>query len=188
MRHRYGIVIMTLIILVATSTAYAQHHPGKFGIGLTVNGSDPGFVFSIGVSPSFLLEPTFFAKLQNIDESNPRQFDPGMGLLYQFRQHGDLRPLVGVRFGLNILRNVLAIPVYYNPPYIYYSSERQTYVDVTVGPIFAARYFLSDNFAVSGEFQVIATFYDKGDLPAYHRNIGELSIATSQLLAAYFYF
>ncbi len=187
MRKRYGIVILTLLILLTATVVSAQPQSGKFGIGVTISDSAAGIIFSLA-SSHFMLEPTFSMQLSNQDSQNRRFFFPGIGLLYQFHPQSDLRPVVGVRFGLNILRTYVTIPYYYDPPYTYYLSERDTYVDVIVGPVFGARYYLSDNFAVSGEFKMMATFYDKGDIRGYHRNTYDLSVATSQFMAVYFYF
>jgi hypothetical protein len=188
MRNCHCIMFGILLILVAASPACAQHHPGKFGMGLTVSGSAPGFIFSLRALPSLLCEPTFSLDLLNADQHNQRRFDPGLGILYQFRQGNDLRPIAGVRFGFHILRTQL---IFYDPypqysPYYY--GRMVTYTDFFCGPVFGARYYLSDNFAVSGEFQVTALFYDKGNAPSDDRGVGDMTVSTSQLLALYLYF
>jgi hypothetical protein len=186
MRDHHCFAFAVATILISASTVCAQSNPGIFGVGMTVNGSDPGFVFSINVLPTLAIEPTFSMVLLNNDGHNQRQFMPGIGLLYQFLPESDLRPLVGARVRLSILRSdVLYYDSYYDT---YRYGPRNTYTDVSVGPVFGARYYFSDNLAVSGEFQVTATFFDKGDYPWAYRNIGELTVSTSQLLAAYFYF
>lgn len=187
MRNLRIIAIMILVMSVAASTVCAQHHPGKFGMGLIVNGSTPGFILSLS-SSHWILEPTFSMEMLNRDARNRRQFMPGMGMLYQFRGQSDVRPFIGARFEVNFLRTTFDIPVFYNQMFMLYESVKEEFIDVFVGPVFGARYFLSDHFAVSGEFQVMAAFYDKGDLPQDHRNLAELAVSTSQLLAAYFYF
>jgi hypothetical protein len=188
MRNRQCIIIMVLFIFFAAPLTWAQHHPGKVGMGLTVNGSEPGFILSFRVSPSVTVEPTFSMNMLNQDSGNQRQFTPGIGLLYQLRQLGDLRPLVGARVGLNILRTTVYVSYYSGFPNEFDVPKWDKYVDVSVGPVFGGRYYFSDHFAVSGEFQVKAIFYDRGVSGEDYRGVGKLSISTCQLLAAYLYF
>ncbi len=188
MRHRHCLALVVLTALIATTPAQAQHNPGTFGIGVTVNGSDPGFNVSLA-SPPLIFEPTFAMQARNRDSRNERYVAPAIGLLYQFRHQNDFRPHLGVRFGVDYWRLYYTRAIYYSDvPYFYETTEKKTYWDIVVGPVFGARYYLSDHLAVSGEFQVVATFFDQGEYSRDYRNVGELSVSTSQLVAAYFYF
>ena len=128
-------------------------------------------------------------QIRNWHDSRERYFSPGLGVLYQFRQDEGFRLHAGARFGLDISRRVFHLTEFdYDYPYPIERTERVTYTDVFAGPVFGARYYLSDNFAVSGEFQVEAIFYDLGVSEEDYRNVGNLSISTAQVLAVYLYF
>jgi hypothetical protein len=73
--------------------------------------------------------------------------------------------------------------------YGYISSSRsETYVDIVFGPVFGARYYFSDNFAVSGEFQISFVDTDSKGSAEIDRVSNAFYATTSELLAVYLYF
>lgn len=192
MRKQWTIAIMVLTISITAAAVCAQHHPGEFGIGLSISGSTPGFILSISSSSSPLtIEPTFSMQITDNQGRNERYFSPGIGMLYQFQQEDDFRLHAGVRCGLDISRRAFSVIVY-DEVFHMYPSEiivNEIYTDIILGPVFGGRYYFSDNFALSGEFQVKAVFFDKQTRSwEDYRDAGELSISTSQVLAVYLYF
>jgi hypothetical protein len=184
MRERYGIVLLTLLIVLTTSVVSAQPPSDKSGMGLTVEGAKPGFIFSFNAGSSMVLEPSLFLGVASRDDNTQWHIVPGIGILNRFRQGEDLQPLVGVRFGADILTlNVTSLDYMYFP-----TVTRETYVDILFGPVFGARYFFSDNFAVSGEFQIAMVDTDSSRPAEADRFSDTFYITTTQLLAVYLYF
>ena len=75
----------------------------------------------------------------------------------------------------------------YNNGYISLNRS-ETYVDIVFGPVFGARYYFSDNFAVSGEFQISFVDTDSKGSAEIDRIGNAFYTTTSQLLAVYLYF
>jgi hypothetical protein len=184
MRNRYCILVTIICIVIMASVVSAQTRRHNFGLGFAVMESKPNLIFSFTATPSLTLEPTLFLGAMNRQDDTQWHIAPGIGILHQSRTQEKLRPLVGVRFGADILR--IKIPEY---TYGYISSSRsETYVDIVFGPVFGARYYFSDNFAVSGEFQISFVDTDSKGSAEIDRVSNAFYATTSELLAVYLYF
>lgn len=184
MRNRYGTAFLTLLILTTASVVLAQPPSNKIGMGLTVEGAKPGFILSFNAGSSLVLEPSLFLGVASRDDNTQWHIIPGIGILNRSRPGEDLQLLVGVRVAADILSMNVA-----GSNYAYYSAvTRETYVDILFGPVFGARYFFSDKFAISGEFQIAMVDTDSSRPAEADRFSDTFYITTTQLLAVYLYF
>lgn len=161
-----------LMVLTCSELALAGGGKGDFGIGLTVTESSPAFVARIWTGDSFSLEPHIsFAHISPNNSGGITRWGPGLGIINHWRTGQELRPFFGARGELDIL-----------------AGGPEKYVDVAVGPVFGAEYFLSDDFSVTGEYQLVFLFTDDVLSPSLNLQPSSTYINSVQLLGVTFYF
>lgn len=175
MRSRMRLVIVALssvLVLLSIANSKADAETGSLGIGLAASESSSTFLVRVWTSPKFTIEPTL-ALLRfspKIGDSQTR-LAPGLGLIYHGRQGESMRPLVGVRFELDML-----------------ITDGSDLMDVHLAPVFGGEYFFSKSFSVSGEYQFVFIFTDDSVSPDISLRANSTYLLSSQLLSVNFYF
>ncbi len=160
-----------LIVLALCASAAASGRARQLGIGLGITETSTDFMVNFWLSEYFSLEPSFaFRDLSPEGDGGFTRYIPGLGFLYHWSADKDLRPYVGLRGAFDVL-----------------SGADGKYTDVSVSPVFGGEYFFSDNFSVSGEYQVVLIVTDDelspGLLPA-----NSTTVETVEFLSVHFYF
>lgn len=167
---RHILYVMLFSLLLLSSNSFAGGETGQIGIGLSATDVTPTFTLSFWSSDVMKLEPSFsFANLSPDESDSYTRFMPGLGFFYSLKPGSSIRPYLGARFIMDMS-----------------TFDGETYTDYLIAPTFGAEYFFSDNFSVTGEYQVHFIIADK----QYSRNLpaGSTAIETAAVLGVNFYF
>jgi hypothetical protein len=164
-----SIVLFSLLLIAGTTLAGGE--AGKFGIGFAVTESTPTFMGCLWVSNSFTLEPSFAFSTFSLDaDHKATQLSPGFGISLHMRKGEDTRPFVGLRFMYSMLR-----------------TSGRNYSDLYIGPAFGITHYFSNQFAVSGEYQINLISTDEYYSPS-QLTPGATYVQSASLLRVHFYF
>ena len=129
------LIITILLCIVLSSNVLAGGKSGQFGIGLTVAESSPVFIFHYWGSDKFTISPEF--SVNRISEPSMARYNFGITLAGHTRPNENFRPFFGVGFNYDVV-----------------TSNGESFGDIYLGPIVGGEYFFSDNFSVSGGYQL----------------------------------
>ncbi|MEW5925392.1 MAG: hypothetical protein AB1746_15535 [Candidatus Zixiibacteriota bacterium] len=164
----FSLVLLASVILA--SSVFAGGKTGQVGIGLSATDATPTFTLSFWHSNNMKMEPSFaIARLSPDGGDSYTRIMPGLGYFYCLKPGSSIRPYFGARFMLDMSM-----------------FDGETYTDYLAAPAFGAEYFFSDNFSVTGEYQVQFIFANDN----YSRNlpVGSTAIETAAILGVNFYF
>lgn len=132
MKSLHRVLFILAISLICTTIVSAGGTKGQFGLGFKVTDQASVFIARIWLSDKATFEPTIGYSYS--EESEIKQYIPGLGFLLHFRPGEEVRPYIGFRTQINIK-----------------DMSSETMTDFEVAPLFGCQYFFSDNFSVSGE-------------------------------------
>ncbi len=164
--------ILVFIILLGTVTAtnvFAGGNAGQVGIGFTVAESSPVFIFHYWASEKLTISPEI--SVNHLSDPSIIRTNFGLTLASHSRPAESFRPFFGVGFNYDVA-----------------TSDGNSVADLYIGPLFGAEYFFSDNFSVSGAYQVAVIITDDVASPSIMLRAGTTYITTAQLLTVQYYF
>jgi hypothetical protein len=164
-----SVVLMSLLLIAGTVLAGGEK--GNFGLGFSVTESTPTFSGIFWISNSLTLEPSFAFSTFSLDaDHKATQLSPGFGISFHMCHGKDTRPFAGLRFMYNMLL-----------------SNSENYSDLYLGSAFGISQYLSNQFAVSGEYQInlISTddYYSPSQLTP-----GATYVQSASFVRVHFYF
>lgn len=162
------LIACLIVCAISASSISAGGNSGQFGIGFTVTESTPSFILHYWISDKFTISPDF--SVSKITDPSFTRFNYGVTLAIHTRPGQSFRPFFGAAFNNDVI-----------------SFSDNTFSDIYFGPMFGAEYFFSDNFSITGMYQVQFILTDDLLSPS-NLQPGTTYISTAQLLTVQYYF